>query len=624
MVKINTQKEITALNTENLLNLKINKITKEKYNDIKSNIISTDTDLYLVPDDIKPNWAQADSAADDFIKNKPDLMQEFSGRKQDAKVDSPAIIATFKDTDTITMRPLSGLTKIYLGGFGTIKVYATAEDFEEFEHVDGCEVNQNIQSLEITYDSSGEYQCEFYGVTSISAEALRDCTNLTSAVIHDSVTSIGNEAFRNCSNLTSVTIGNGVTTIGVNAFYNCASLESVVIPNSVVTVSQQAFYSCTNLDSVAIGNSVKSIGHGAFYGCSNLTSIVIPDSVTSIGSNAFSSCDSLTSVVIGDSVTYIGNFAFNSCDNLKSITIKANTPPTLGAQVFLSLIPFKIIVPAMSYESYKNADSWTDYADYLHYLVLKSKLNRVNHLTYYQSMIDATTTLYGNRPDKVKKVTPSSGTTTLGPNNIYNEAKAADIIIVADGVTSIAASTFSGCAAKAIILPDSITSIGNRAFMKPSGNSGITNLANIVIPYGVQSIDVRTFADCKLLTSIYIPDSVTSIGDGAFNGCTELTSIILPSNITNIKSSAFANCTNLIKVVIPKSVTYVGLAAFSREENNLDIYCECASMPKTWDSAWDGVYPNSSATNTVYWYSDSKPTATGNYWRYVNGVPTKW
>ena len=27
---------------------------------------------------------------------------------------------------------------------------------------------------------------------------------------------------------------------------------------------------------------------------------------------------------------------------------------------------------------------------------------------------------------------------------------------------------------------------------------------------------------------------------------------------------------------------------------------------------------------TIYYYSETQPTTSGNYWRYVNGVPTAW
>jgi hypothetical protein len=30
------------------------------------------------------------------------------------------------------------------------------------------------------------------------------------------------------------------------------------------------------------------------------------------------------------------------------------------------------------------------------------------------------------------------------------------------------------------------------------------------------------------------------------------------------------------------------------------------------------------ARTSLYYYSETKPTTKGNYWRYVDGVPTAW
>jgi hypothetical protein len=47
----------------------------------------------------------------------------------------------------------------------------------------------------------------------------------------------------------------------------------------------------------------------------------------------------------------------------------------------------------------------------------------------------------------------------------------------------------------------------------------------VTIPDSVTSIGDRAFYDCSSLTSITIPDSLTSIGNAAFDGCSGLTSI---------------------------------------------------------------------------------------------------
>ena len=158
-------------------------------------------------------------------------------------------------------------------------------------------------------------------VTSITGNAFRNCSDLTSVTIPDSVTSIGSYAFYGCNGLTSVTIGNGVMSIGSYAFYGCNGLTSVTIGNGVMSIGSEAFYGCSSLTSVTIGNSVTSIEWSAFSGCSSLTSVSIPDSVTSIGSTAFSGCSSLASVTIGNGVTTIGYAAFRSCSGLVSFAV---------------------------------------------------------------------------------------------------------------------------------------------------------------------------------------------------------------------------------------------------------------------------------------------------------------
>lgn len=48
---------------------------------------------------------------------------------------------------------------------------------------------------------------------------------------------------------------------------------------------------------------------------------------------------------------------------------------------------------------------------------------------------------------------------------------------------------------------------------------------NLVIPDSVTSIGEKAFSDCEGLTSVTISDSVTSIGDMVFFGCVSLTDV---------------------------------------------------------------------------------------------------
>ena len=73
-----------------------------------------------------------------------------------------------------------------------------------------------------------------------------------------------------------------------------------------------------------------------------------------------------------------------------------------------------------------------------------------------------------------------------------------------------------------ITLPNSITKIGNRAFIN------CVKLKDFIIPEGVKSIGASAFCCCTSLTSIAIPESVLVIEEGAFSGCSSLTSIVIP------------------------------------------------------------------------------------------------
>lgn len=95
-----------------------------------------------------------------------------------------------------------------------------------------------------------------------------------------------------------------------------------------------------------------------------------------------------------------------------------------------------------------------------------------------------------------------------------------------------------------------VSSFGSKAFHNSS-------FISIIIPETVISIGERAFEDCRNLTSIVIPEGVTSISDGTFYGCESLTSIIIPDTVSSIGDDVFHDCEKLETVTIPNSVTLI-------------------------------------------------------------------
>ena len=107
-----------------------------------------------------------------------------------------------------------------------------------------------------------------------------------------------------------------------------------------------------------------------------------------------------------------------------------------------------------------------------------------------------------------------------------------------------------------VVIPESVTSIGDRAFFS------CENITSVTIPSGVTSIGTSAFWFCNSLTSIEIPEGVVSIGESAFYHCSSLAGVTIPGSVTSIGSMAFTDCDALKQIEVssnnPSYTSYDG------------------------------------------------------------------
>ncbi len=191
-----------------------------------------------------------------------------------------------------------------------------------------CEVIRGEYSGDVVIPSKVDYNGFEYRVTKIAAEAFKDCKDLSSVSIPNSILEIGKDAFRNCWGLKKAEFA-GVESMCKLRYDNFASnpisiahcfyingkeVQQLVIPYGVTTICAWAFFNCQGLTSVNIPSSVTSIEKKSFLGCSGLTSVDIPNSVTSIGKDAFYGCFNLSELRFeaGSSEISIDDSFFNT------------------------------------------------------------------------------------------------------------------------------------------------------------------------------------------------------------------------------------------------------------------------------------------------------------------------
>lgn len=301
------------------------------------------------------------------------------------------------------------------------------------------------------------------------------------------------EAFE-YSTIQTISLPSNLTSIPKYSFRNCANLSSINIPNSVTHIGDYAFYN-TALSSVTLPNNLEFLGSSSF-GNTKITSFVVPDSVNEIGGFCYSgesspvyNCKKLTSITLGRN-TPLEKFNFKEIENLTQVNIHGTKRISENAFRQCKKLETINIYPGVEYIE-KGA------------FCVGFNLKKVNFNGTFNQWLEielediqsdptySTRALYLNNQLLTNITIPewvdAIGKQSNGKCRCFNWKTLTDVIIQ-DGVTEIGAGAFTSCTnLKNISIPKSVTTIGESAF------ENCNSINNITIPNSVETIGSNAF-----------------------------------------------------------------------------------------------------------------------------------
>ena len=381
--------------------------------------------------------------------------------------------------------------------------------------------------------------------------------------------------FKNCMGLKKIVLPATVTTIDANAFENCSSLttlgigaanDNVVDLSKVTTVGTTAFGNCSAIKTIEFGKySTRStkleLKGQAFVNCTSLQKVEIPiQDALKMGTGAFENCSGLMEVGLEEGLQYIGNSVFKG--------VGADTADGDAAKFYV------IGEETKDYSCLPKTITYIGDNAFQESFIKKMDLSSCTKLTKInKSAFTGADFQYGDDIDL-------SNLTDDQRENLYKEYT----IVLPESLTSIGEEAFHKCGITYIDIPKSCTDIGKSAFSE-------SYLIGMKLPNTITTIKEGTFYRCHYLygTKIEIPADakLQTIETFAFSECWKLYTTSFLKNLKNLKTigeKAFSACyvynilgTNYItntwgerevysglkEVILPDCVTELGKGAFS-------------------------------------------------------------
>ncbi|MDE6029808.1 MAG: leucine-rich repeat protein [Clostridiales bacterium] len=409
--------------------------------------------------------------------------------------------------------------------------------------------------------------------------------------------------FAGCKSLTDVELPEGLTRIPDYCFFNCTALEKIHVPASVrngeynvgttqlTAIGKKAFSSgvigqasTTNtrptmkLHTVTFadgGTGDFSLGDGSFQYCSGITTMTLPSRLADAHVNASGKDWVVSGVRVGyQSNTSSYTSAYPSFDGTKLATLNVAT----GGAHYSS-------DDGILYNADKTALVYVPIARTKD-INVPASVELVKNFAFYKNVgVQKVTFLERTSADVATQADGDEPTTSAAPKGL----------VIGENAMATSAGAFAGSKVQEVYFPKHLSQITSYAF---HGCTALTKIEFAQGTTGLTSIDSDAFNTDAALLSVILPDSVTTIGDRAFRGNSKLATFSVSANSKltaigveafygtaltefyvpaaqsfNLGVGAFSNCPKLATVHLPNTVTnFDGLFTGSYALSNLDIY----------------------------------------------------
>ena len=357
---------------------------------------------------------------------------------------------------------------------------------------------------------------------------------LENITIPESIVEISEFAFYGCSALDTIPVADSDALKGIYdyAFAYTGLSGEMTMPENLIDIGSYAFMG-TKLENVTITDTMQKdliIGIGAFEACEYLEEITLPFIGASyegfeiswfgyiFGAGSYEANEtyvpkSLKTVTISEGITFVGIGGFANCTGLEYIHVPESVTELYHAAFANTTAIYELYNPVTTYQ----IDQWGD-------------------------VICAVTSGHiGQGISGTVEFTPG---VAVRDSLLFHECKNVRHVILPEGLTQIGAFMFRGCESlRTVYIPSSVREIGSCAF------TGCGSLVEVILPEGVTTVEDSAFNGAGL-TRVVLPSTLTEIGNYAF-GCGNLYEIQNNSKLSlTFGSAEYGSVAENAKVII--------------------------------------------------------------------------